>query len=207
MIIGPLSYGEHYKITSLPVRPSFRHFLRNYPLVFSDAWHNCSQLEYLKTDKALFPKKIHFCPNLGKKEPKWPQNKIFCIFWKTLTLLFFGNDLKWKLILLLIFCGQSHIWKISEYTSCGPKFCQQIKLQDSLKDNISRKNWMLKFIFDMHINIEVFYKLMLSSWVCPSSHVQSTQSKFVYLRNISTKAWWMNIFFCLQINTKVSKSW
>ena len=150
----------------LPVCLSVHHlgiFLRNYSLVFSDTWHNCSQLEYLKTDKALFPKKIHFCPNLGKKEPKWPQNKVFCIFWKTLTLLFFGNDLKWKLILLLIFCGQSHIWQISEYSSCGPKFFQQIKLQDSSKDNISRKKWMLKFIFDMQINIEVFYKLMLSS--------------------------------------------
>ena len=39
--------------------------------------------------------------------------------------------------------------------------------------------------------------------VSPSSHVQTTQSKFAYLRNIATKACWMNIVFCLQMNTKV----
>ena len=40
---------------------------------------------------------------------------------------------------------------------------------------------MMKFIFDMQINIEVFYKLILSFWVCVTRHAQSTQNKFVYL--------------------------
>ena len=35
----------------------------------------------------------------------------------------------------------------------------------------------MKFIFGMHINIEVFYKLILSSWVCATRHTQSTQDK------------------------------
>ena len=52
------------------------------------------------------------------------------------------------------------------FLSYGPKCCQPIKLQDSLKCNISRKKWMMKFIFGMQINIEVFYKLILSFWVC-----------------------------------------
>ena len=49
---------------------------------------------------------------------------------------------------------------------------------------------MMKFIFGMQINIEVFCKLILSFWVCATRHVQSTQNeKFAYLRNISRKAW------------------
>ena len=40
---------------------------------------------------------------------------------------------------------------------------------------------MMNFIFGMQINIEVFYKLMLSFWVCVTRHPESTQNKFVYL--------------------------
>ena len=40
---------------------------------------------------------------------------------------------------------------------------------------------MMNFIFGMQINIEVFYKLILSFWVCVTRHAQSTQNKFVYL--------------------------
>ena len=74
--------------------------------------------------------------------------------------------------------------------SYGPKRCQQIKLQDSLKCNISRKKWIMKFVFAMQINIEVFYNLILSFWVCATRHAQSTQNKkFTYPCNISRKAW------------------
>ena len=69
------------------------------------------------------------------------------------------------------------------FSSYEPKYCWQINLQDSLKCNISRKKRMMKFIC-MEINIEVFYKLILSFWVCVSSHVQSSQNKkFTYLCN------------------------
>ena len=34
----------------------------------------------------------------------------------------------------------------------------------------------MKLIFDMQINIEVFYKLVLSFWVCVAKHAQSTQN-------------------------------
>ena len=47
-----------------------------------------------------------------------------------------------------------------------PKCCQPIKLQDFLKCNVSRKKWIMNFVFSMQINIEVFYKLILSIWVC-----------------------------------------
>ena len=84
-----------------------------------------------------------------------------------------------------------------------PKCCQPIKLQDSLKCNISRKKWMIKFIFGLQIHIEVCYKLILSVWVCVIRHAQSTQNeKFAYLCNISRKAWEMKLIFGLQINMK-----
>ena len=87
-------------------------------------------------------------------------------------------------------------------SSYGPKCCQPIKLQDSLKCNTLRKKWMMEFIFFMQINIEVFYKFILIFWVSVSRHAQITQNKFSYLCNISIKAWGMKLIFCLQINTK-----
>ena len=40
---------------------------------------------------------------------------------------------------------------------------------------------MMKFIFGMQINIEVFYKLAQSFLVCIARHIQSTQNKkFLY---------------------------
>ena len=90
------------------------------------------------------------------------------------------------------------------FSNYGPKCCQPIKLQDSLECNISRKRWMMKCIFGMQINIDVFYKLILSFWVCATRHTQSTQNKkCAYLCNFPRKAWWMKLNFCLQMNTKV----
>ena len=75
------------------------------------------------------------------------------------------------------------------FSSYGPKCCQPIKLQDSLKCIISIKKWTMKFLFGMQINIEVFYNLILSFWVYVTRHVQSTQNKkFAYLCNMSRKA-------------------
>ena len=108
-----------------------------------------------------------------------------------------GNNLKWKLILLL-FHHQSHIWQNSSSWCCQP-----IKFQDSLKCNISRKKSMMKCVFCMQINIKVLHKLILSFWVCATRHAQSIQTKFAYLCNIFSKAWKMKLIFCLQINRKV----
>ena len=90
------------------------------------------------------------------------------------------------------------------FSSYEPKWCQPIKLKDSLKCNISRKKWLMKFIFGMQISIEVFCKLILSFWVCATRHAQGTQNKkFVYLCNISRNGGGVNLIFCLQINTNV----
>ena len=84
-------------------------------------------------------------------------------------------------------------------SSCGPKCCQSIKLQDSSKYNISRKNWMMKCIFGLSIKNEV--KLILSFWVCIARHAQSIQNKkFAYLRSIFRKTWGRKLIFWLHIN-------
>ena len=63
---------------------------------------------------------------------------------------------------------------------------------------------MMKFIFGMQINMEVFYKLITSFWVFTTRHAQSTQNKkCAYLCNISRKAWRLKLIFCLQMNRKV----
>ena len=97
-------------------------FLGNYPIVFSDFQHDRRQLEYLKTDRALFSRKFQFCANLGKKGPKWPQNMIF---WKTLSFVFPGNNPKWKLIFLLIFHQQPHILQNSGSRVMGENAASQ----------------------------------------------------------------------------------
>ena len=149
-------------------------------------------MKYLKTCRALFSKKIHFCPKLGKKGPKWPQNRVLWIFWKNFSLVFLGNNLKWKLILFL-FHHQSHIWQNSGSRVVGQN---AVKLQNSLKCNISRKKWIMKFNFGMQINVEVFYKLIRWFWVCATRHAHSIQNKkFAYLCNIFRKAWGWSWFF------------
>ena len=55
-----------------------------------------------------------------------------------------------------------------------PNCCWPAKLQDSLKYSISGKKWMMKFIFGMQINIEVFYKMIVSFcvWIQASNYVK-----------------------------------
>ena len=86
------------------------------------------------------------------------------------------------------------------FLSYWPKCCQPIKLQDSLKCNISRKKWMMNVVFGMQINIEVFCKLSVCNQACPKV---SKIRRFAYICNISRKAWGMKFIVCLQTNTKV----
>ena len=146
-------------------------------------------------------RKIHFCQNSGKKCPKWPQDRFFWIFWKILSLVFLGNNLKQKLILLLIFEHQFHLWQNSGSRVMGQIAVSQSNCRILYKCSISIKKWMMKFIFGMQINSKVFYKWISSLWVCPTRYAQSAQhKKFVYLCNISRKAWgWGWYFACKKI--------
>ena len=86
-IFGAPSYGGSFKISivclsvRLSVHPSFRLsvclsvcqfsiFLRNGSLVFSHFLDDDRKLEYLKTDRVLFSRKIHFLCKLGQKGTK-----------------------------------------------------------------------------------------------------------------------------------------
>ena len=95
----------------LSVFLSFQHFSQDW---FISSFHIFFSMVYSWKNgkKSPFFQKIHFCPNLGRKGPKWPQNRVFQIFWKILSLVFPGNNLKLKLILLLIFTTNSTSGKI-----------------------------------------------------------------------------------------------
>ena len=69
------------------------------------------------------------------------------------------------------------------FLSYVPKCCQPLILQDSVKwGDISRKKKIMKFIF----GIKVFYKVILSFWVCIARLAENIQNKkFRYLCNIS----------------------
>ena len=84
-------------------------------------------MEYLKTGGALFSMKIHFWPIWAKRAQIGPKI-IFLNFLSLLKILksFLGNNLKWKLILLLIFHHQSHIWQNS-----GSRFMGQNAVNQS----------------------------------------------------------------------------
>ena len=95
------------------VCPSIQHFSQEWPFSFFWFLPQWQLIEIFKNWLIHFPRKIHFCPNLGKKGPKWSQNRVFWIFWKIFSLVLLGNNLKWKLMLLFIFHLQSHIWQKS----------------------------------------------------------------------------------------------
>ena len=88
------------------------------------------------------------------------------------------------------------------FSSYGSKFCQPIKLQDFLKCNISKKKWMMKFIFGLQINIEVFYRLYYHF-----GFVQLGMPKVPKMRSLDifaiTPEKRCEVVFCMQMNAKV----
>ena len=105
---------------------------------------------------------------------------------------FLGNNLKRKLILLLIFphhISQKSTMKtnividifppyLAKFwvSSYGPKCCQPIKLQDSLKCNLFKKKWTIKLIFCLQTIIKAFCKMILLLLVFAATHAQSTKN-------------------------------
>ena len=88
------------------------------------------------------------------------------------------------------------------FSSYGSKCCQPIKLQDFLKFNISKKKWMMKFIFGLQINIEVFYRLYYHF-----GFVQLGMPKVPKMRSLDifaiTPEKRCEVVFCMQMNAKV----
>ena len=56
---------------------------------------------------------------------------------------------------------------------------------------------MIKFIFAMQVNLEVFYKLKLSFWVCVATHAQSAKKRSLDISAISPKSIGDDVFFFL----------
>ena len=133
---------SHGCLFFIPFHSSSSIFLRNSILLFPGFWHDGRWLEYLKTDRGFFPEKFSFAQIWAKKTKmtQWLQKMFLWI----LLLVFLGSNLKWKLLLLLIFQHQSHIWQNSGspvMTTC----CQPRYLHGSFKWNISVKKGMMYF--------------------------------------------------------------
>ena len=89
-VIGPSVQGDYYKIAvscvsiclsvHLSVFPSVWHFSQEWLVSFFMFKAHRQIIEIFKSGKSPFFWKIHFPPNLGKKTPKWPQNKVILIF-------------------------------------------------------------------------------------------------------------------------------
>ena len=135
---------------------------------------------------------------VGKKCLNWPQNNYFSIL-ENFVINFSYKQSKMKINIFMEISAP--ILRLAKFwvSSYGSKCCQPIKFQDSLNCNNSRNKWMMKFIFRMQINIEVF----LPFWVCITRHSESTQNNFACLVDISGKTWGMRLIFCLQINPDV----
>ena len=117
-------------------------------------------------------------------------------FWKSLFCSFSWKQSKMKTKIVIDVSSPSFIG-IVLVLELWVKMLSVNQMQAFLKCNISRNKQIMKFIFGMQVNIEVFYKFILSFWVCITRHAKSTQNKkFVYLWNVSRKAWGMKLIFC-----------
>ena len=61
---------------------------------------------------------------------------------------------------------------------------------------------MIKYIFRIQIIVEVFYKLILSFWVCVTRHVQSIQKVYVFLQYLQ-KSIGVEVDLLPAVNAKV----
>lgn len=86
-LVGLVQVRRFYKISSVCLTPAcpslftqllFQKWLTPFTLFL----HECKILWELKTDRAGSSKKTLIDPILDKKGQKWPQNGVFCNFWK-----------------------------------------------------------------------------------------------------------------------------
>ena len=82
-------------------------------------------------------------------------------------------------------------FRVSSY---APKCCQPIKFHNSLNCKILRKKWIYFLHADEHWSLLQVDTIILGE--CNQAYPKY-QNKFAYLRNISIKAWEMELIFCL----------
>ena len=113
-------------------------------------------MEYLKIDRAVFPRKIPFLPKflqkLPQKAPKWSW-----VFWKFLLLVLLWNDLKWyispsgknvilkkllaKMLLANQIAGFFKMYCLKKEVNDEVAFCMQMSMKVSFL-------WIDSMIFD-----------------------------------------------------------
>ena len=111
-----------------------------------------------------------FLTKFEQKGPKFAPKDFFFDFLKNLKIYFksfFGNNLKWKLVLLLLFLHQSHIasncfLRYYHFKCVWPGMSKLPKITSLLfLCNILKKTWLMKLIFCMQASMKACYKLIL----------------------------------------------
>ena len=85
------------------------HFYQEWVVSFHRFFAPWQIIGIFKNCQSHFLSKIHFFPKFGQKLPKMTPKQVFFDFLKYFVISFPGNNLKQKLLLLLIFHHQSHI--------------------------------------------------------------------------------------------------
>ena len=96
----------------LSVHPLVQYFSQEFVITFCWCFARWYIIGISTNWQSSFFRKIHFYQIWAKRAQNGPK-KVFWIFRKILWLLFPENNLKWRLILLMIFHHQSHIWQNS----------------------------------------------------------------------------------------------
>ena len=92
------------------------------------------------------------------------------------------------------------------FSSYGPKCCRPIKLQDTLKCNISRKKWIMKFIF-WHADKQKFSTSWYCYFGCSLPAMPKVPKISLHTCNISRKTRGMKFIFLPAEKHKFSTSW
>ena len=126
-------------------------------------------MEYLKP---FFLQKFIFDQIWAKRAQIHAKKKLF-FFWffekfiKNLFKVFLGNNLKWNLVLLLLFHDQSHIassfvLRYYHFKCVWPGISKLPKITSLLFPcNVLKQPWVMKLIFYMQASMKAFYKLIL----------------------------------------------
>ena len=122
-----------------------------------------------KLAEPSFPRKFIFDQVLAKRNQIGPIIILFGFFEKYIKNLK-SFTMKWSKMKTNILDISPPIPYLAKFLflTYGPKCWQPI----------FRKAWGMKLIFCLQINMKVFYKLIVSLWVCIARHVHSTQNKF-----------------------------
>ena len=123
-------------------------------------WTNGPKKSFWKLCHLIFIKEVQNETFFHRKPYLWQNScsvvidgNVDCVAGFFKVLLSFGFSLENPCLAKFLFC----IYQ--------PKCSWPVRLQDSLKCNIFRKNWGINLIFCLWINIKVSYKVAFSVWI------------------------------------------